>query len=263
MLKLDGWLLLLLLGGLSYPCSSAAYFDATHVAMAQAAGYDKWYNAAAADMVKLKLRSLENKGTKLRSYVYLESPNHYYNTRIGETINSETVQRQIANYNNPFDKKGHLYGAIIASLQAYNGRQPGYELAFCAHYIADLSQPLHHFPYVGWSGRENHLLNDGVVNQDGREVIRKNIQQYMRNINLHASNRLEFFQKLTEEIARIANDAIALGWKLKKRQHPVMTRQEAYRQLAESASLLRAILQHHPDYGKNNAAARKGAKEGP
>ncbi len=54
----------------------------------------------------------------------------------------------------------------------------------------------------------------------------------------------ENFEKdLAKEIARVANEARQLGYKLRKENRD-MTKEEAYKQLGHSASLLRAILEH-------------------
>jgi chromosome condensin MukBEF ATPase and DNA-binding subunit MukB len=54
-------------------------------------------------------------------------------------------------------------------------------------------------------------------------------------------NPVSFEKDPAHEIARIANDARELGRKLRKDNRD-MTKQEAYRQLGHSASLLKAIL---------------------
>ena len=41
------------------PLKSFGWYDETHLAIARAAGYKKWYNAAGADMIKLKLGKKE------------------------------------------------------------------------------------------------------------------------------------------------------------------------------------------------------------
>jgi hypothetical protein len=44
------WLLALMLA--LYPSTSSAWFDETHIAVAKATGYQKWFNAAGADVVR-------------------------------------------------------------------------------------------------------------------------------------------------------------------------------------------------------------------
>ncbi len=44
---------------LSFSSSSDAWFDETHLAIAKAAGYAKWFNAAGPDMIKEKMFNRE------------------------------------------------------------------------------------------------------------------------------------------------------------------------------------------------------------
>ena len=41
------------------PGSSEGWFDETHVAIAKAAGYAKWFNAVGPDMIKVKMGNRE------------------------------------------------------------------------------------------------------------------------------------------------------------------------------------------------------------
>ncbi len=71
-----------------------------------------------------------------------------------------------------------------------------------------------------------------------RFPLRPDPLYFMYPITLHS----EYLEKdLSIHIARIANLSRQLGYKL-KRENRDMTRDEAYRQLGHSASLLRAIL---------------------
>jgi hypothetical protein len=182
--------------------TASGWYDETHLAIAKAAGYSKWYNAAGADITKTKAGSIE---------FY----NHYFDNNNDVEVTPEMVISQISRYNKPADKEGHLYGAIIASLREYKktveaGRYPEYHIAFCAHYVGDLSQPLHNIPYDDFN-KTHHDFNDGVVEAEVLEniiLIEKNIYP----INL----RPNFFEEdLSREIARIANISRKLGHKLK------------------------------------------------
>ena len=67
---------------------------------------------------------------------------------------------QVARYNDPSDEKGHLYGAIAASLRDYlsvkaKGKYAEYHLVYCVHYVGDLSMPLHHTLFDSFN-RRNH-----------------------------------------------------------------------------------------------------------
>jgi hypothetical protein len=62
----------------------------------------------------------------------------------------------------------------------------------------------------------------------------------MYNVNLR---RDHFEYDLAKEIARVANQARRLGYRLKKTNRN-MTEDEAYTQLGHSTSLLKAVLAH-------------------
>jgi hypothetical protein len=210
--------------------TASGWYDETHLAIAKAAGYSKWYNAAGADITKTKAGSIE---------FY----NHYFDNNNDVEVTPEMVMSQISRYNKPADKEGHLYGAIIASLREYRktaeaGKYPEYHIAFCAHYVGDLSQPLHNIPYDDFN-KTHHDINDGVVEAEVlKNIIR--IEKNMYPINL----RPNFFEEdLSREIARIANISRKLGHKLKT-ENRNMTKEEAYVQFGHSASLLRAILKY-------------------
>ena len=204
------------------PNYASAWYDETHIAIAKAAGYDKWFNAAAADLAKQKAGNIE-------------ACNHYCNQPHGTLVTPEMVSRQAELYNQ-IDKKGHLYGAIIASLRDYirekrQGRYAEPHLAFCAHYVGDLSQPLHHTIY-GSFNRKHHLAVDGTINDEILDSVDK-IKIYPITITSE--------KEVCEEIARIANLALALGYKIEA-ENRLLTREEAYAQVSHSVSLFKAIL---------------------
>lgn len=204
-----------------------AWHDKTHMAIAEAAGYDNWYNSAAADVTKTKAGDTE-------------ANNHWYNNNAGVDVTDKMVLSQVGRYNNLGDAEGHLYGAIIVSLQDYikgikeAGKYAEYHMAFCAHYIGDLSMPFHNMPYGKFNDRDRHTRNDGtiefgVLNNIG--LIQKNIYE----IKIHSES------DLAREIARIANISHQFALKLEK-ENRNMTQEEAYTQIYHSASLLKAVL---------------------
>ncbi len=216
---------------ISFNCNLAfGWNDETHLAVAKAGGYDKWYNAAGADIAKIKAGDIERY-------------NHFFNNPDDVEITPEKVLKHVMRYNNPNHPEGHLYGAIIASLREYEsilkeGKYAEYHIAFCVHYITDLSQPLHNIPYDDFN-KKHHDTNDGIVENEVLGNIIK-IKENMHPVNLSADN---FEKDLAKEIARIANDARHLGYELKKENRD-MTKEEAYKQLVQSASLLNAVLKH-------------------
>ncbi len=205
------------------PWPAKAWHDEVHLAIAQAAGYDHWHLAVGADMAKVKAGAIEQR-------------NHYAYTPPGTVVNRQRVLDQIALYNDPHDQDGHLYGAIIASLRQYkqavrNGRYAAYHLGFCAHYVGDLSQPLHNTLYNAYN-RKHHRSTDGVLNGEVLANLTK-IKLYKIDI---ASE-----EDLIREVARVANLSLNLGQTLEI-ENRLLTKSEAYRQISHSASLLKAIL---------------------
>ena len=214
------WLVFFLL----FTGTAFGWHDRTHLAIAKAAGYRSWYNAAGADMAKLKAGNTE--GT-----------NHFFNNT-GVKVTEEMVLEQAQRYDKASDSRGHLYGAIIESLRKYiddseSGKYAAYHLAFCAHYIGDLSMPLHNVPYDDFN-EKHHNANDGIVDANVLNNIYL-IRRHMYSIVIHNESDLAL------EIARIANTARLLALRMEEAQRD-MTEDEAYTELAHSASLLRAVL---------------------
>ncbi len=206
------------------------WHDGTHLAVAKAAGYNKWYYTVGADMAKIKAGSIEKY-------------NHFFDNSLHVEVTPELVFQQVKRYNNPNHSEGHLYGAIIASLREYKsafeiGKYAEYHVAFCVHYITDLSQPLHNIPYDDFN-RSHHVENDGIVDKEVLNNIKK-IKKHMYQIYPRPAHFEEDFAK---EIARIANLSRLLGYELKK-QNRNMTKEEVYIQLGHSASLLEAVIKH-------------------
>jgi hypothetical protein len=213
--------LYLLLGA----CSAFGWSDETHLAVSKAAGYKKWYNSTGADMTKVKAAAIE-------------SPNHWFDNYSGRDVTARMVMDQAGRYNRPEDKEGHLYGAIIHSLQDYTkdagvqGKYANYNLAFCAHYIGDLSQPFHNIPNVD---SDYHARNDATVEKVGLNkntwIIRKKIYDI----------KIDSMDDVAREVVRVANISHKLGLKITTEKRD-MTKDEAYTQLGHSASLLKAVL---------------------
>jgi hypothetical protein len=146
------------------------------------------------------------------------------------------VLRQATIYNDPSDQKGHLYGAIIASIREYRttklkGKYAEYHLAFCAHYVGDLSQPLHNTLYDSYN-RKNHVATDGIIENEVLSNLPL-VKVYPIKIESEAD--------LAREVAKIANLSIHLGYRLEK-ENRMLSREEAYEQISHSASFFRGIL---------------------
>ena len=205
--------------------NSYAWHDETHIAIAKAAGYKKWFNAAGADMLKIKAG-------------FKEKFNHYANNPRGTLVTSKIVFQQVEKYNSKTDVMGHLYGAIIASLREYikargNGKYGEYHLAFCSHYVGDLSQPFHSTLYNAYN-RKNHHILESIINTDILDNIEK-IKIYEITI--------ESEEDLAKEISRIANISIRKGYQIED-ENRLLTKEEIYEQISHSASLFRSILRY-------------------
>jgi hypothetical protein len=220
MKRITAWLLFLTL---ALPASSWAWHDQTHLAIAIAAGYEQWYNAAGADMAKIKAG-------------VVEQYNHYANNPFEAVVTPDMVLHQVDRYNDPNDEKGHLYGAILASIRefrttAQKEKYDKYHLAFCAHYVGDLSMPLHNTLYNDYNKR-NHTATDGIIEDD--------VINHLSMIKVYPIV-IESEADLAKEIARIANIAKNLGYRLEK-EGRMLSKAEAYQQVSHSASLLSGIL---------------------
>ena len=235
-----------------YPNHAVAWHDATHMAVAKAAGIDNYaYLAVGADMAKEKAGDLEGL-------------NHYYNTPKGVVITPAMVLNQFKkynkprDYNNPEDEKGHLYGAIIASINDYiitgaGDKYARYPLGYAMHYIGDLSMPFHNIAFDKFNGA-NHSANDGIVENTGPadeatdvKVARLagEIQKRMYELPpLELSRDIsKFYIELAFNIAEIANKSAEIGYSMRD-ANPQITRMkedEVYKRLAYSARLLKAV----------------------
>jgi hypothetical protein len=103
-------------------------------------------------------------------------------------------------------------------------------LAFCAHYVTDLSMPLHNTVYNDFN-RKNHSAIKGIINDEVLDNLDK-IKIYQVTIDSK--------EALAREIARIADQSMALGYKIQAEDR-LLTTEEGYRQISHSASLFRGI----------------------
>ena len=206
-----------------------AWHDKTHLSIAEAAGFELWYSAAAPDVVKSK-----------SEFRPIEEKNHYFNNKADKEVDEAMVLEQVARYNKAGDEEGHLYGAIIGAVRAYTaesatGKYAEYPLVFCAHYVGDLSMPLHNTAYDDFN-KKRHTVNDGIIEGS----VRNNIGYIQRNIR---PLTIESESDLAREIAKVANSSRKLGAQIRKENRD-MTQEEAYNQVSRSSSLLTAILKY-------------------
>lgn len=205
------------------PDPSNAWNDETHLAIAKAAGHYKWYLAVGADMAKTKAGKIE-------------SDNHFYNNAPDTVVTSALIENQIDRYNQE-DPHGHLYGAIIHTVRDYlemkaRGKYGEYHLGFCAHYIGDLSMPLHNMALSDFT-KKYHKEIEHFVNEEGLNILTDKIKIYPIKIESETT--------LIREVARIANLSLQLGYRLQEEDR-LITKAEAYEQLGHSASLFKGVI---------------------
>lgn len=210
-----------LLMGVLWPSVALAWFDETHAAVMRAA--EAPFSPCLAVTADALVDKLPN-----------EAPNHYVNGT-GDGVTEAMVREQVGHYNQP-DPLGHLYGAVLAAYRhvqevMVQHRRPAYAYGYLAHYVGDLSQPLHQMANDAFN-KAHHLHVDGMVND--RANLDKEIRQRMmpRTVTNEAD--------VVREIVRLANQSRALGEKMRQ-SAGALSDEEAFQQLADSASLLRAI----------------------
>jgi hypothetical protein len=208
--------------------SAMAWHDRTHIAVGIAAKFDQSYNLAAPDVAKLKA-------------YHVEDYNHWVNNEEKDEISPELVRGQIQKYNLGIEgeEKGHLYGAIVAAVRAYRdesgaGKFATYHLVYAGHYIGDLSMPLHNIVNSPLDTLPNHYDNDHILENE----ITNNISK-IKLFPMTIKNE----EDLIQNIALIARKAKDLGYKLLKERRN-MTKEEAYQQISQSASLFKAVLEY-------------------
>ncbi len=152
---------------------------------------------------------------------------------------------------------GVLYWVIIEQynkllkLHGKQGWERDYYLATLAHYVADLSMPLHNFPH-GKSPASDGQVYEGIgtwaVKKHGTfdsaldawlpltPAKRQQFEALLTPVSLFTESQLK------AEVAKIANKSIALANKCYS-EGRVMTKDEALAQAALSVSLLKAMVE--------------------
>lgn len=216
---------ILIISGLISAEKAFSWGDKGHLAIAKAAGYNRWYNAAGADIAKIKAGNTE-------------AFNHFSNNPQGTVITKKTVYKQIKYYNSKKHSDGHLYGAILAAVREYlqkrrSGKHAEPHLDYAVHYIGDLSQPLHNTVYNSFN-RKNHMDIDMMANRYFK-TFKNRIKIYPVTIKDE--------DDLAKKIADLANISTELGYLIEK-ENRTLTEQETEIQISHSASLIRGLLDY-------------------
>lgn len=198
---------------------SYAWFDKTHIAVGEAAGFNAYYDLAAPDIAKIRAKD--------------EGINHYFDNKPDDVVTVDFIKRQLFEKDND---EGHLYAAIIESLRQYidkkgSGKFADYHMVYVGHYVGDLVMPLHNIHQNSW-GFAYHLDVDGTVEKD---VDYKKIK--IENYTLHNED------EVMAKIADLANGSLRMANKMQT-DKKVLTEEETYTQLSKGASLFKAILDY-------------------
>jgi hypothetical protein len=198
----------------------------------------------------------------------LLGPFHWHNAYPSATITQEyidqykvtgklieldsSVKRKI-NIRIP-DHSGVLYWKILDLYQRMKGKKGwryNYYLINIAHYVGDLSQPLHNFPYGdqpasdgksypevgGWS-KEKHGVFDSAIDH----YLPLNGEKKEAFQNMVTAIQISSVDDLKAEICKVSNASISLANRCYAERRN-MTKDEALKQLALSVSLLKGIIE--------------------
>ncbi len=157
------------------------------------------------------------------------------------------VLDQIERYNKRnkgLDEEGHLSGAIIASLRAYEKDLARANTLFIILFTALTISAILPCRCITLPMTISISIPSRPMTASLKKpssIRPQKIVQHMYAIKL---SRDDFEADLAREIARIANISRKLGYKLRAEKRS-MTKEEAYVQLGHSASLLKAVLRHY------------------
>lgn len=201
---------------------------------------------------------------------YLLAPFHYHDAAPETVVTPEYIDKyNVKEFPVTVDGRtikvlvphqaGVLYWKIVSiyeKMKSLDMTKPDNQLAYeyylvsIAHYIGDLTQPLHNFPYEdspasdgkiyekeSLFNRENHLRFDEAFSlylASDRQIHEK-VEKTIKPININSKDDLK------KEIANIANSTIKLA-NLCYKENRLPTEEELINQIALSISLLKGIV---------------------
>ena len=227
----------------------------THTFIAQQAGMKNPEYACIPDEVRH-----ENYNLMLQFHYHSAAPDavvtpeyiQRYNVRtanVREEGKSDTISIKIPH------NSGVLYWKIVDLYNRMNDKKPGsyqhnYYLMSIAHFIGDLSQPLHNYPYNKKSAADGKIYEshgtwatdkhgefDNALNTT-YPLSKEDMDYLLNKINIITVQNSD---DINREVANIANSSMALANTCFKEKRG-MSKSEALDRVAMSASLLKAIL---------------------
>lgn len=175
-----------------------------------------------------------------------------YQTTVVEYVKAGACESRPIKIKVP-DHAGVLYWKILELYQQMKGKtgwEYDYYLFNIAHYVGDLSQPLHNFPYgnepasdgkiyseIGVWSKENHRAFDDIL-ESSFPLDPKADRTFDSWIAVPSIRSVD---DLKREISSVANHSIALAKRCYSERR-IITKDEALKQVAMSVALLKGII---------------------
>ena len=224
-----------------------AWSDQAHMAIARAAGLRGFHNACAPDVSRLVM--------KINRFEQTAGKSHFFNTDRVITRQDVYDQILILKHHKNMDK-GYILGAIIETMRCAkatteSNHQDDYSYAILAHYVGDLTQPLHIYPYNEFN-KKNHLTADNTL--EDKDVVWEidGAIRISRELRINDNLRFKNEEEVIDHLVTLANESYELAKDMEKNNR-LLTRKEAIERVSKAASFMRAIMIY---CGKNSGHSR-------
>lgn len=193
----------------------------------------------------------------------LLTPFHYHNAAPGTAVTPEyikrhaVVQREYVPKDDPGGRplsilvphpSGVLYWKLVDLYKKIGSAQYSFEYSYArmsiAHFIGDLSQPLHNYPHGNQRAADGKAYAEaGLWAKENHAAFDNRYDALLPRLGPVAAIRIDSEDDLMREVARMANAAIVLADRCYRDGRRAMTDEEAASQVAQSVSLLKAVLE--------------------
>lgn len=166
-----------------------------------------------------------------------EGGRHYFNNNKDVKVTPQTVLEQRQDSLQP-GKEGALYGALMAAFEKLEkdlaaGQATPRDYGYLAHYVGDLTCPLHNSPYNVFNKSMHSRVDQAMSLGTPVDVVRAR----MRRIQFRSE------ADIAKAVSELANISHELARDLESGRR-ALREDEALTQLAYSASLYRGILDY-------------------
>ena len=225
--------------GMALMPTAEAWTDQTHLAIAKAGGLASYHNACAPDV---------SHTVAFMNKIWLtESPAHYFDATAPLTRKDVAEQMQMIGMSRKKAPDGYLLGAIVnavreAKARTEKGEFDDYYYAVLAHYIGDLSMPLHMSAYDDFN-KSHHLQIDDTLTYKNVEWEVDGAGYIANELKVDDGLRFNSEAELVNHMLEIANESYSLAQKLRG-ENRNLTREEAIQRASRSATMLRAVMRY-------------------